>query len=130
MPARFTDATLIAILVKAGRRINRRVCLTGTTDEITVNATTGEILPAEGDLQDLVLLQAECLVASRESQEELSDGTAGLLVKDGEQTLDTRGATVARGTFFDSPYGPCAELIEAVKLQKIIRSGSSGRLIW
>ena len=128
MPARFGDATLIFILQKAGRRINRRLCLNGTSKEITVDGTTGEITPVDGELQDLVLLQAECMVASREFQQELSDGTAGLLVRDGEQTLDTRGIVVARGTFFDSPYSPCAELIEAVKLYKI--SNSTGRLIW
>jgi hypothetical protein len=127
MPARFTDSTLISILQKAGRRVNRRLCLTGTTSEIAVSSS-GVVTPSNGDVEDIVLLQAECMIASREFQQELSDGTAGLLVKDGEQTLDTRGTIVARGTFFDSPHSPCAELIEAVKLYKI--ANITGRLIW
>ena len=125
----FSDNQLIQIVIKAARRVNRKLCLTGTTNEIVVSNVTGEVTaPDNNDLDDLVLLQAECMIASRQFSEELSDGTTGLLVTDGEQTLSTKGAAVARGTFFDSPHSPCAELIEAIRLYKI--SNSTGRLIY
>jgi len=127
MAARFTDATLISILQKAGRRINRRLHLTGTSDQLSVSAS-GVVTPDNDDLEDMVLLQAECMIASREFQQELTDGTAGLLAVDGEQKLDTRGQTIGRGTFFDSTYSPCAELTEAVKLYCM--ANTSGRLIY
>lgn len=127
--ATFSDTQLIQIVIKAARRINRKLNLTGTANEVVVNSTNGEVTsPDNDDLDDLVLLQAECLIASRQFSEELLDGTAGLVVKDGEQTLDTKGATVARGTFFNSPHSPCAELVEAIKLYKM--DNTTGRLIW
>jgi len=127
--ATFSDAQLIAIVIKAARRINRRLDLNGTDDEIVVSGTTGEITSPDDDaLDDLVMLQAECMIASRQFSEELTDGTAGISMKDGEQSLDTRARGVARGTFFDSPHGPCEELKQAIILEKISRS--TGRLIW
>lgn len=127
--ATFSDAQLIQIVIKAARRINRKLNLTGTTNEIVVSSLNGEVTsPNNNDLDDLVLLQAECMITSRQFSEELTDGTAGLLVKDGEQTLDTRAATIARGTFFDSPHSPCAELVEAIKFYKM--DNTTGRLIW
>jgi len=125
--ARFTNAVLVAILQKASRRVNRRLHLTGTTNQTTVNAS-GVMSPDNDDLEDIVLLQAECMIASREFQQELTDGTAGLLAVDGEQKLDTRGQSVARGSFFDSMNSPCAELKEAINLYNM--SGTIGRLIY
>ena len=129
--ATFSDAQLIQIVVKAGRRINRRLCLTGTSNEITIDATTGEVTaPDNNDLDDLVLMQAECMIAGREFSEELSNGTTGVLVKDGEQILDTRASAIARGTFYNSPHSPCEELKEAIAMRKMLMSGNSGKLVY
>lgn len=127
--ATFSDAQLIQIVIKAARRINRKLNLTDTVNKIIVSSVTGEITsPNDDDLDDLVLLQAECMIASRQFSEELLGGTAGLLVRDGEQILDTRASTIARGTFFDSPHSPCEELVEAIKFYKI--TNITGRLVW
>lgn len=125
----FSDTQLVLIVIKAARRINRRLNLLDTTDEIIVNATTGEVTSPDDDaLDDLVMLQAECMIASRQFSEELTDGTAGTFMKDGEQILDTKTKGIARGTFYNSVHSPCEELKEAIALEKISRS--SGRLIY
>jgi len=131
MASRFSDAQLIVILQKAARRINRVLCLTGTDSEIVVNTTTGDITPANGDLHDVVLLQSECLISQLELVDELADG-AGVSIKDGEQSVDTRGAGVARGTFFNSGNSPCSELKIALRDMKLegINPGGPGKLVW
>lgn len=125
--AKYSDAFLLSILRKAARRVNRKLCLTGTDDEITVDAA-GCIQPDDADLADIVLLQAECLITQTEFQQDLRDNDAGVLVRDGEQTVDTRAAGVARGTFFDSPNAPCEELKRCIATEKLNRS--CGFNIW
>lgn len=138
MPA-FSDALLIEIVIKAARRVNRRLCLFGTSKEISIDPLTGDLAAPTLDdenqaqaLYDLVLLQAECMISQREFQSELRDSEAGSLVRDGEQTTDTRNVGIARGTFFNSPYSPCAELNEAIKIEKMnsLLGGGGGKLVW
>lgn len=121
--ARFSDPQLVQILQKASRRINRKLCLFGTQDEITVDGAGEVSTPAgdDGSLTDLVLLQAECMVASADFQSDLTSNGGGIMAKDGEQTIDTRTRAIARGTFFDSEYSPCAELKEAIMFEKLNR---------
>lgn len=119
---RFSDQQLIQILQKAGRRINRRLCLENSTDEIAVDAS-GCITPDSPRLQDLVLLQAECMLSSRDFVFDLNSGAAGLLARDGEQIIDTRNGTRARAEFFNSEHGPCSELDRAIKLELLKRGG-------
>jgi len=128
MSHRFSDAQLIVILQKSARRINRVMCLTGTTSALAINTTTGEITPDDPDLQDLVLMQAECMISQTEYQTDLADGGIGLLVKDGEQSMDTRGKGVARGTFFDSSNSPCSDLKAQLITEKLKRT--CGYDIW
>lgn len=126
--AKYTDPQLVQIIKKAARRINRRLRLTGTTEEIVVDGT-GEISsPDDSDLEDLVLLQAECLVALRDYQQELNDADGGALVVDGEQTVDTRQTATSRGTFFQTDNNPCDELKEALVLELLERS--TGKMVW
>jgi len=125
---RFSDPQLLAILRKAARRINRKLYLDGTSSEITVD-DSGNITPSNDDMADLVLLQAECMIASREYQDDLTEGGGGILIRDGEQSVDTTSAAVARGTFFNSTNSPCAELKEAVRLEQLKLSGG-GKLVW
>ena len=123
----FSDTTLLAILKKAVRRINRKLALTGTAGEISID-NLGCITPDDEDLKDLVLLQAECMISQTEFQQDLRDNDAGVLVKDGEQTVDTRNAGVARGTFFDSPNSPCEELKACIAMEQLNRA--CGFNIW
>ena len=118
---RFSDAQLLALLKKSARRLNRTLCLTGTASEISIDAS-GCVTPDNQDLEDLVLLQAECLISSREYQSDLA-GTEGVLIKDGEQTIDKRAGMIGRASFFDSKFSPCAELAEQIKLEKLKRFG-------
>jgi hypothetical protein len=132
--AEFTDVQLVAILQKAARRINRRLCLFDTTDEITVDSL-GCVTPADGVLEDLVLMQAECLITQRHYVDFLSSSSsaAGVFIKDGEQTADTRSAGIARSSAFDSKISPCAELERQIGIEKMNRGGAgsgSGKLIW
>jgi hypothetical protein len=115
---RFTDAQLIQIMQKAARRVNRELCLFDTTDEITISAS-GVIS---------VLLQSECLLAQRDFSLDLNSSQVGLLVKDGEQTLDNRAKGAARGTFFESEYGPCAQYKKQIVIEKLKRT--CGYDIW
>lgn len=135
MPA-FSDPLLIQILIKAARRINRKLCLFDTEDEITIDPSTGDLATPDSTtgrgqaLYDMVLLQAECMISTREYQSELRNADGGVLVRDGEQTVDTRAAGVARGTFYNSEYSPCAELAEWVTLEKMRETGDEGYCIW
>jgi len=134
--ATFSDQVLIDILKKAARRINRKLCLSNTADEVVIDDTGDMISPdpdTNQDLYDLTLLQAECLISTREFQSELRDAGGGVVVKDGEQTTDTRGAGIARGSFYDSPFSPCAELADWINTEKLNRMGGGGgpgRLVW
>lgn len=134
----FTNAQLIVILQKSARRINRKLCLTGTDNQIVIDTTTGDITPDnDEDLKDLVLLQAECLITQRSFTEFLSadSASAGVMVKDGEQTVDTRSGGSSRANLLgsDSPANPCAELAEglnAEKLKRMMGPGGGGSLIY
>ena len=112
---RYTDQFLLQVLQKAARRVNRRLCLTTTTQEIVVDAS-GCITPADGDLEDIVLLQAECLILNIDINNDFAtaaDGTGGgYKVTDGEQTLDTKGEVASRASartnYLNSEFNPCA----------------------
>ena len=126
---RFTDNQLVQILEKSVRRINRILCLTGTADELSVDLA-GCVSPANSDLDDLVLLQAECIIINIDINTDFNtaaDGAGGgYLVKDGEQTFDTRGEvsskTGARTNYLNSKYNPCAELEREIVKEKLKRS--------
>lgn len=127
--ARLSNVQIIQIIQKAARRINRILSLTGTDNEIVINSSNGEITsPDDDDLRDLVILQSECMLAGRDVSYELNSGTAGILAKDGEQTLDTRQTTTARSNFFNSDFSPCAELQKQLNIEKIKRT--EGYDIW
>ena len=131
--ATFSDTQLIQIVIKAARRVNRKLCLTGTVDEIIVSAATGEITaPDNADLEDIVLLQAECMITQRHFVDFLdpSSAAAGVLVKDGEQAIDTRAAGSSRAGVFSSSISPCEELKTAIKIQKMNQTGDEGKMVW
>lgn len=126
MATRFSNQQLIIILGKAAAIVSLDLCLSGT-NQITVDASGCVSNPAnDPHINALVLMQAECLISQTDFASELSSGALGLLIKDGEQTVDNRAKSVARGTFFDSPFSPCAQYEKRIKLVKMDRLGNGG----
>jgi hypothetical protein len=128
-PYHYSDSTLQTVLEKSARRINRRLSLFDTDSQISIGAS-GAFTPNDGSLQDIVLLQAECLLITSDFSSDLNSGTAGVQVVDGEQSIDTRNKASARQSFFDSKHGPCAELEKAIRNEELRRSSDNSKLIW
>lgn len=131
----FSDSKLILILQKAARRINRKLTLTSTDSEVVIGASGNMTAPdptvgTNAELYDIVLLQAECMVAQREYQTELRSGDGGVRIKDGEQEIDTKSVGNARRGFYSSSYSPCAELEKWIRIEKMNRIGGNGKLVW
>lgn len=84
--SKFTAAQLETFLDKALNRLNRKLRLTGTAAELSISQTTGAVTPApDASIQDLIVLQMECLMA----QQRYSDSLAGgIRVKDGDSEID------------------------------------------
>lgn len=123
----FTDDQISNILNKAARRVNRVMSL--TDDEAIVLSSGVFTQPDETDeLRDLVLLQAECMLANRQATTDIISGAAGVIVRDGEQMIDTTDQASAVADYFDSKYNPCAELEQAYKLAMMNRD--NGRMVW
>lgn len=115
MAARFTDAQIIQMAQKAARRLNRRLNLFGTTNEISIS-NAGEMNPDNGSLYDLVLLQVECMILNREISDEFSSGGVGggISITDGEQSFDSKRSGNDRVDYLDNKHGPCSELEQAI----------------
>jgi hypothetical protein len=124
---RFSDAQLIQILQKSSRRINRVLSLTGTADEVAIDSS-GVMTPSDGDITDLVLLQAECLIVQVDVNNDIGNG--GVYAMDGEQSLDTRAKSSSRIAYLGSSHNPCAELSKALTLEQLRRTGEDGRMVW
>lgn len=116
MAARFTDAQIIQIAQKAARRLNRRLNLRGTSNEISIS-NAGEMSPDNTDLYDLVLLQVECMILNREISDEFSSGGVGggISIRDGEQSFDSKRSGNDRVDYLDNKHGPCQELEDAIR---------------
>lgn len=124
----FTDDQISGILDKAARRVNRVMSL---TDEEAVILSSGEFTqPTETDeLRDLVLLQAECMLVNRQAASDVMiGGSAGIIVKDGEQSIDTTDQASAITDYFDSKFNPCAELEQAYQIAMLNRN--IGKMVW
>ncbi len=128
MPARFSDQFLILMMNKAVRCVNLDLCITGTTKEITIDAS-GCVTPSNGDFEALVLMKTECLISQRDYSADLNSGAVGIRAIDGEQAIDTRSRANARTSFFDSQFGPCGTYRESLKLAKMCLF-EDGKLIW
>jgi len=127
--ARFSNIQLIQIVIKAARRVNRQLCLFGTESEIVIDSSTGELTSLDnGTLEDLVLMQSECLLSQRDYILDLSTDQIGIKVVDGEQSLDNSRKGVARGTFFNSEFSPCAMYAKEINIEKLKRT--CGYDIW
>lgn len=127
---RFTDFQLYQILGKATRRINRELSLTGTSDELTMDAS-GNLIQDDNDAADLILLQSECMILQIDQNHQFNGqaiGTSngqGVFVRDGEQSLDTRGESAnlasSRTSYLNGNNNPCVELQRALAHEKLVR---------
>jgi hypothetical protein len=115
MAARFTDAQIIQMAQKAARRLNRRLNLFGTSNEMSIS-NAGEMTPDNGSLYDLILLQVECMILNREISDEFSSGGVGggISIHDGEQSFDSKRSGNDRVSYLENKHGPCAELEAAI----------------
>jgi multidrug efflux pump subunit AcrA (membrane-fusion protein) len=123
-----SDVQYAQLIGKAARRINRELSLLGTTDEISVTNSGEFINPDDDALRDIVVLQVECFVSQRNFSSELSSGTAGVRVVDGEQTIDTTSKAAAHKDYLNSPNSPCGQLQKAIDIEKLNRN--TGKLVW
>ncbi len=106
----FTDSEYNDFVNKAVKRVNRRLCLTGTSNQMIFDTGTGIITPAPNDtLLDIIVLQIECFVVTRDRKTAVGKG---IRVKDGETEIDT---TASFGGFDQQVKAICGELDEAVK---------------
>ncbi|MHA2341931.1 MAG: hypothetical protein ACXADW_08630 [Candidatus Hodarchaeales archaeon] len=106
----FTQAQYETFVSKAITRINRRIRLTGTSDALSFNTTTGAITPTPNDsIFDLVLLQTECLIVKRVVRDVVG---RGIRVKDGETEIDT---TARFSGDREAVKDVCEELDDAIK---------------
>lgn len=123
----FTDDQISDTLNKAARRVNRVLSLTGS-DAILLSSGVF-IQPTETDeLRDLLLLQAECMLMNRAATSDLITGAAGVVVRDGEQQIDTTDRSAAVVDLFENQFNPCAELEKAYAIAMLNRS--AGKMIW
>ncbi len=106
---KFTDNELEIFTEKALNRLNRRLNFTGTVSELSISQTTGAITPApNSSIQDLIVLQMECLMA----QQRYSDSLGGSIrVKDGDSEIDK---TAGLGANKDIVKSICSELDRAI----------------
>lgn len=124
-PYRISDSQIIVLIEKSARRINRILNITGTSDEILLDSS-GNMTTSDNDLYDILLLQTECLIANRDMTYDINSQGAGLLVKDGEQQIDTSTRARIRADLLKT--GPCAELDKQLLFEKLKRT--SGYDIW
>lgn len=105
----YTSAEYNSFIDKAVKRVNRRLCFTGTSNRMTFNADTGLITPTPNDtVLDILILQIECFVVTLDRKTAVGKG---IRVKDGETEIDT---TASFGGFDDQVKAVCEELKDAV----------------
>ena len=105
----FTDAEYNDFVNKAVKRINRRLCLTGTSSQMVFDTGTGIITPAPNDtFIDFLVMQIECFLVKRDRKTAVGKG---IKVKDGETSIDT---TASFKGFDDQIGNICGELSDAV----------------
>lgn len=122
----FTDDQISDTLNKAARRVNRVLSL--VDDEAVVLSSGVFTQPTETDeLRDIVLLQAECMLMNRSATSDIITGAAGVIVRDGEQQIDTDRSTAVT-ELFTNQFNPCAELERAYAVAMLNRS--AGKMIW
>lgn len=83
----FTQTQYETIVLKALNRLNRKLGISGTTSELTIDQTDSSIQPTPSTaLHDLILLQADCIIAKNLRRTAIGKG---IRVKDGPSEIDT-----------------------------------------
>jgi len=93
---------------KSIRRINRRLHFTGTTNEVTIDAS-GIITFPDNAVADIMVLQMECLAVKTQQGEAVSKG---IRIKSGSDEVDT---TAGFGGYQNAVKNVCGELQQAIK---------------
>ena len=125
----FSNQHLVLLIENAADIVSSDLCLTGT-DCITIDGSGCVTNPVDDkEIGALVLMQTECLIAQRDYNLDLAAGAIGVVIKDGEQTVDTGGRATAREGFFNSPHSPCGQYDKRIKQVKINRN-LGGKLVW
>lgn len=106
----FTDTQFQQFTQKAINRINRRLCLTGTDDELSFDEGTGTITPTpNATIFDFIIMQIECFIVRNLRKVAVGKG---IRVRDGETEIDT---TAGFGGHKDQVNDICGELEKAVE---------------
>jgi len=83
----FTEEQLEIFIVKSLDRLNLKLQLQGTTDELSFNDSLGVIQPTPSSpMRALIVMQAECLIVKRRQSSAISKG---IKVRDGDSAIDT-----------------------------------------
>jgi len=105
----FTDVQFQQFTQKAVNRINRRLCLTGTSKQLSFDEGTGTITPTpNATIFDFLIMQIECFIVRNLRKVAVGKG---IRVRDGETEIDT---TAGFGGFKDQVTDICGELEMAV----------------
>lgn len=106
----FTSEQLNTFIKKALNRLNRRLELTGTSGQLSLNTSTGLISPTPSPtILDFIVLQTECLITKRDRRVAIGKG---IRVRDGETEIDT---TASFRGWHDTVRDICDELKEAIE---------------
>lgn len=126
--SRYSNSVLYTIIEKSARKINRELNLV-QNEKITVQSGVITNPTTDDDIYDLVLMQAECLLIQKDANTGVgSGGGDGVVVRDGEQTIDMKGRSDARNNYLAGDFNPCKELRHALRDEKLRRS--QGKLVW
>lgn len=106
-----TASGALTYIDKAIRRSNRRLHLTGTSNEITTTTGVSGIITAPDDSSiDILIMQTECMIVKTKQGEAVSNGM-GIRIKGGSDEVDT---TVALRGHDSAVKNVCDELKEAI----------------
>jgi hypothetical protein len=122
-----TEENLRAFVHKAVNRLNRRLELVGLTTTLSVDSDCNINFP-DNALRDLIVLQAECLIAKRTQMEAVNKG---IRIRSGTDEVDT---TAGFGGLESVTQSVCEELEAAFKDYAENAASDAvvegGKLIW
>jgi hypothetical protein len=120
----FTQAELEGFIEKALNRLNRKLKWTGTSNELSINSSTGLIEPTpNSSTTDLIIMQTECIMVKQLSR--IAVGR-GIRIRDGDTEIDTSVKFAGFGRIVDD-Y--CNELNDAITNFLVGESSSGGALV-
>jgi len=123
---RISDLSIKTMLGKATKHLNRKLNLSGTSDEIIWdgNAFTTVL---SNDICSLMLLQTECLIGKRFFSGSIGKG---IKVTQGRTSIDTTAGFKGHQLFIGGEGGVCTELANAIKQFKLDSIGGNARVVY